>query len=443
MSFPGSGTNNDNGLNGLILPGIFVALVIGVYLWFSNQAQETALRASATGFDGLAQWLKAEGSEVEVKTSIWPASPEGYGLRVLPSYDSNLAKDRLSPTTEDDLFSQSSERDEDAWRTAEKVTLIPTLFIMPKWRTGMRLSRRVHDDFMGNGDHLGRHSRIAAEFPGKLTRTAAGFQRFAVQGTDLVATIYSPQVFENGKCKPLIGTRKAMILGECKSRGLTGEPEFVWMLSDPDLLNNHGLTLGDNARIAAMLLPDLANGGKIVVDYTTSVWVQVDAQDVPERTWSDLLRFFAYPFSLLWIGSAAFMALAIWRSWARYGAPLRAFNDEMSASKDMSVAAKARLLRLSGHDGALVAAHAAQRLHELAATVFGPHRKQMQDPLPHITTWLARRDSTLANRFEAAATSARDLAPTTPTSAALQALDEFETCYERVLDDFGGTPGRS
>ncbi|MEO1331799.1 MAG: hypothetical protein AAFW46_19395, partial [Pseudomonadota bacterium] len=40
-----------------------------------------------------------------------------------------------------------------------------------------------------------------------------------------------------------------------------------------DLLNNHGLRLGDNAAIAAALLPDFADGGLAVIDYTTRIWV--------------------------------------------------------------------------------------------------------------------------------------------------------------------------
>jgi hypothetical protein len=234
-----------------------------------------------------------------------------------------------------------------------------------------------------------------------------------------------------------------MILAECRTHDWPdGGPGRVWILSDPDFLNNHGLSLGDNAAIAALLLPEIAGDQKIVVDYTRRVWADATEDTYPKRTWSDLLRFFSYPFSLLWIGLTAFMALAIWRSWARYGAPIRAFDDEMSAAKDVAVTAKARLLRLSGHDGALVAEHTAQRLHELVAKVFGPHRKQTRDPLPSLATWLARRNSALADRFEAATRAARELAPTASTHDALSAIDEFETCYERVLDDFGGTQGR-
>lgn len=442
MSMSGSDSAG-GGLNGLLIPGIFVALVVGAYLWFTSQAQETALRASATGFDGLAQWLEAEGADVEIKTSAWPAPPDAYGLRVLPLYDTQPILERDAPTSEEELFLQTDERDEVFDVATDKQLTIPTLYVLPKWRSGMRLSRRAHADFTGDPARLSDWTRLPGKFPGKVRAGGDHLQKFRFAGSDLMATIYAPQVFRDSRCAPLVGTREAMVLGVCDAVSLApGEQPYVWILSDPDLLNNHGLSLGDNARIAAALLPDVADGRTIVIDYTTSIWAQTDADVVPERTWSDLLRFFAYPFSLLWIGFAAFMALAIWRSWARYGAPLRMFDDEMGAAKDVSVAAKARLLRLSGHDGALVAEHAAQRLHELAATIFGPHRKQMRDPLPHIATWLARRDRALADRFQTATEVARGLAPTAPIHEALSALDEFETCYERVLDDFGGTPGR-
>ena len=442
MSMAGAGGAN-GGLGGMVVPGVIVAVVVGAFLWLSIQAEETALRESATGFDGLAEWLDDQGAEVEIKTAAWPAPADAYGLRIMPIYDTSPEKRRNRPASEEELLQQLDERDEDYTSVYDKQKFIPTIYVLPKWRTGMRMSRRAHVDFTGDLDRLNKWTTLPQGFPGTLISDAEGFADYPVPGSNLRARLYAPQVFSGGDCRPLVGSGDAMILAECETHSWPGDgPERVWMLSDPDLLNNHGLSLGDNAAIAALLLPEIAGDRRIVVDYTLAAWSDAVNEEYPERSWADLLRFFTYPFSLLWIGFAAFMMLAIWRSWARYGAPERLFDDEMSAAKDVAVTAKARLLRISGHDGALVAEHVAQRLHELAATVFGPHRKQTRDPLPDLATWLVRRDNGLADRFEAATEAARGLAPTASTQDALQALDEFETCYERVLDDFGGTQGR-
>lgn len=442
MSMTQSGGAN-GGLGGMVVPGIIVAVVVGLFLWLTNQAEETALRKSATGFDGLAEWLDDQGADVEIKTSPWPAPADIYGLRILPIYDTRPEQDRERPASEEALLQQLDERDETYTAVYDKQKFIPTIYVLPKWRTGMRLSRRAHADFNGPLSRLDKWTTLPQGFPGKVTADGNGFRDYPVAGSNLRARLYAPQVFTGGDCQPLVGERNAMILVECETHGWPdGGTNRVWMLSDPDLLSNHGLSLGDNAAIAALLLPEIASERRIVVDYTQSLWSAEAETEYPKRSWSDLLQFFAYPFSLLWIGLAAFMSLAIWRSWARYGAPEKVFDDEMSAAKDVAITAKARLLRLSGHDGALVAEHAKQRLHELAATIFGPHRKQTRDPLPDLATWLARRDAALADRLEAATHAARDLAPTAPIQDALSALDEFETCYERVLDDFGGTQGR-
>ena len=338
----GSGANG--GLGGMILPAVVVAVVVGAFLWYTNQAEETALRKSATGFDGLALWLDDKGVDVEVKTVAWPAPADAYGLRVLPIYDTRPETDRPRPSTEEELLQQVDERDEDYSDVYDKQKFIPTLYVLPKWKTGMRLSRRVHTEFTGETARAARWAMMPEDNPGDLQVDGDGFRDYPVAGSDLRAVLYAPQVFKGGDCQPLIGDQNAMILAECGTHEWPeGGPFKVWLLSDPDLLNNHGLSLGDNAAIAALLLPEMAGQQKIVVDYTRSIWSDVTEDDYPERSWSDLLRFFAYPFSLLWIGLAAFMALAIWRSWARYGAPERAFDDEMSAAKDVAVTAKARL----------------------------------------------------------------------------------------------------
>ncbi|MEM6489700.1 MAG: hypothetical protein AAF677_15765, partial [Pseudomonadota bacterium] len=240
--------------------------------------------------------------------------------------------------------------------------------------------------------------------------------------------------------RPVIGTADAMLLGHCKvnDKKLFDGGVSFYLLSDPDLLNNHGLALGDNAALVARMLPQMAGGGQVVIDYSVRIWAQ-NRLLRREREWSDLLRFFGPPFTILWVGMAAVMALVLWRAWVRYGATLRRPRREPGASKTVSIAAKARLMRLSGHDGALLGAYVAQRLNAVAARLLGPHRPVMSDPARPLLDWLERRNPKAGARLDAAVQAARATLPDAPAAEVARRLDDVEHALEQVINDAGRT----
>ncbi len=178
-----------------------------------------------------------------------------------------------------------------------------------------------------------------------------------------------------------------------------------------------------------------------MIDYTTWGWPDDDTKD-REREWSDLLRFFDYPFGVLWAGFAGLAALVLWRAWVRFGAPIKLFDDGPGAARVVSIAATARLLRLSGHDGALLAAHVTQRLQFAAAELLGAHRPEQSDPLQQVADWIGRRDAAYADALRHASHEAQSVDPGAPTAEVVRRLETFETLLAQVLDDFGRTARR-
>ncbi|MBL4557934.1 MAG: hypothetical protein JKP98_15120 [Rhodobacteraceae bacterium] len=129
----------------------------------------------------------------------------------------------------------------------------------------------------------------------------------------------------------------------------------VFVLTDPDLLNNHGLSLGQNADLAAAVLPALAGTGAVIVDSSTEFWTRTTRVRQPaERSWADLARFFAWPYALIWLGFAALFGLALWRGGVRTRPPL----PEATAPQLATVEAEARLLLLSGDRARLLGDYA-------------------------------------------------------------------------------------
>ncbi|MCB1339307.1 MAG: hypothetical protein KDK10_18255 [Maritimibacter sp.] len=358
----------------IVLLGLIAAAGLAVLLYVSSGRQQ-ALRASAVGFDGLQVWLTSEGQSARSFTGGWVIDPDGIGLLVQPLYDTALSYTRTRPKTEEELLLQEDEYDLRRDPITDKIDQLPSLIVLPKWRSGMRLTGQAHPILLD--DPKGATATLWLFFHGTGSRVRhipEPFVDFTYRAgpEELTARLYVPQVFTSPNCEPIIGTGEAIVLGRCRNLVGRDTNEF-YLLSDPDLFNNHGLRLADNAAIASHFFKEAAGGEEVLIDYSTSDWF-LEASDGPvpyERTWADFKRFFGPPFLALWLAGAATFALVLWRAGRRYG-PLAAVAEGPGSSKLVAIRARARLMRLTDQDGALVADYARTRLAALAARLFGP-----------------------------------------------------------------------
>jgi hypothetical protein len=149
----------------------------------------------------------------------------------------------------------------------------------------------------------------------------------------------------------------------------------VWLLSDPDVLNNYGLRHGDNARFTVELLDQLRAGGPVVIDETLHGYAQ---QPSLSRT---LLRF---PLVLATMQVIACALLAIWAAAVRFG-PKREAPPPLAPGKDFLIRNTAALLAYGGHHG-----HALRRYLHLTV---GAVRHMLHAPQlapAAATEWLER-----------------------------------------------------
>lgn len=409
-----------------------------------------SLRQSSIGFAGLEAWLKGNGVAVETVTGGLGPETVAVGLRILPLFDDNLHNRMSVPRSDLDRIKQTDEADITIKTIQGKIETLPTLLILPKWRAGMRLSGKAHPTLALPDPAQGNVQRPAG-WPGAGGVTYAGvaFGEYRVlngAARGLGATLYYPQIRWNSGCRPIIGEYAHMILGECERHGAK-----YWLLSDPDLLNSHGLRLGDNAEIALRLLPELAGGKTILLDYTTYVWmgrgerggstVEPESRNTNSNSRDDrgLERLFAYPLSLLWAGVGILLFLVLWRGLSRFGPAIAIEESAVGASKEASIVARARLLRLSGHDGDLLRAHLGDRLQALVEGVLGGGWAGGVDPLDLIVSVVRRRDAALASEFREAVLEVRGLEPAAHPGIAADALHRFEISYRQVMHEFGRT----
>lgn len=126
---------------------------------------------------------------------------------------------------------------------------------------------------------------------------------------DVVPTLEAPQLMRSDRLGPVIASADGMLVGEFR-RGRRP----VWILSDPDIVSNHGLGRGDNAVLALRLVEALRpEGGTVFIDET-----------VHGFAWRPSLwrSAFEFPFVLASVQALIAIAVLMWAASARFGAPV-------------------------------------------------------------------------------------------------------------------------
>lgn len=418
-----------------IVIGAVLVLCAGLFLYLLA-GRQYALRESASGFDGLDYWLNSQSHTTQSFTGGWPLDRSTIGLLIQPIYDSQPGSKRSVAKTKEELLLQTDEFDQDLAVVIEKAQSVRSLVILPKWRSGMRLTGFGHPFLIASREDIQAIlHQVAGLDAGRVFYAQSPFTDYDLaQDADLNARIYAAQMFEGRGCEPVLGRPGAMVLGLCPLPD-AGDQDRVYVLSDPDFLNNHGLRLGDNAWIAAQLLPDIAGEKRIIIDYSDRNWLTEPEQVVArERTWDDLKRLFEPPFRVLWIGAGLLLALAIWRGGIRNG-PVSDLKVSPGAGKREANRVRARLMRLTDQDGALLSDFVRTRLHARAAEVFGAGHKTLVSPEEAYLRYVRSRKPDLASRLEDVIAAIRALPAHLSPDDAINYVDQFELILEQLADD--------
>lgn len=117
-----------------------------------------------------------------------------------------------------------------------------------------------------------------------------------------------PQITIGAAVKPIVSLQGGVLLGEADLG--SGQQ---WVLSDPDLISNHGIDQGDNAVVAVSIIDALRpDGGPVIFDET------IHGLELRPN----LMRAaFELPFGIVTLSAAVAIALAIWAGLMRFGRP--------------------------------------------------------------------------------------------------------------------------
>ncbi|WP_267552168.1 hypothetical protein [Rhizobium rhizogenes] len=358
---------------------------------------------SPLGNKGLQLWLQSKGIAVVRSDDHVTRSRSEISLRILSLPTS---QDGAAETQTDDDKTDGHLK---SWIYEAKLYDLPTLVIVSKWRGSVAKDGIARE--AGLLPLADLNSELAKIYlPDlRLKRLGPEFEEAQLQlppDQPGKIALYRAQLFDRSKlpghCKELAGTPAGALLLRCEN-GFA-----VYLLSDPDLLNNHGLALADNAAFAVSLIKNLRGA-----DETRPVYLDtkgqvlegeqpVDEGKTYERSATDLKRFFAYPLSVIWGTILLVVVICFWRGAYRFGPPVTDGSSHIEISKTAAIEAMARLLRLSGNDGRMAAQFVQHLLADKAMLLFGAGAGN-QPGIERMFQRLARRDENLAHALRSTA----------------------------------------
>lgn len=158
---------------------------------------------------------------------------------------------------------------------------------------------------------------------------------------------------------------------------LEGGPE-VWVISDPDVLNNQGLDRADNAVLLYELLTRELGATGVVFDETIHGF---------NRTPGLLTELRSFPLVLAVFQTLILAGIVLWAGIGRFGKPLPS-GAGIAPGKDVLIDNTARLLAGGGHASDSLARYFRQTTRAVAAAQFLPPdlpEPEMLARLQHIT----------------------------------------------------------
>lgn len=293
------------GRTGIVL-GAVIAVGLAVTLFFTVFAPDPVtgggpppagadtFSRSAIGYRGLVRLLEAE---LPVLVSRGYSAAKGSPERALVLFE---------PEPDGDLGQRFAE----LVAAAEK-NGVPLVVALPKWRGRRAADRPAWIDAIEERPQADAERVLAALMHGDpavyRVRRPASASGWRSELGGPAPELPRPQLLAPvGALVPLIAAGEGVLVAK-----VDGSP--VWVVADPDLLNNAGLARGANAVIAHRLLVDELGAGALIVDES------LHGYPPPATLWQALLRFPLLCFSLQ---LAALTGLAVWAGAGRFGRPL-------------------------------------------------------------------------------------------------------------------------
>jgi hypothetical protein len=265
---------------------------------------------------------------------------------------------------------------EDAVRTLLKARTI--LLVLPKW-TG-----QPSDQKPGWLRQVDERPALDAQWAlnliaprGEVVREKGAVQ-WTTNALHLTPDLDLPaQLVRGDRLRPIIGATQGMLVGEIADRD-----HKIWVLADPDVIANHGFAREGNAAVALAMIKALRGGdGSVVFDETVHGFVV--------RPVSPILLLFRFPFVVATAQGLLAVALLLWATLGRFGAP-QAAPPALSAGREGLLANMAKLVEFTGHQDVMVKRYVQETIRDAAAQLHAPRELMGAGVMGALLAWLAR-----------------------------------------------------
>ncbi len=330
--------------------GMMLLLTLGSELFPTSSIQPSTYSKSAIGHQAWVRLLQNMGKTVLISRNDSVAKSYDAGLLVLAEPDTG--GDERQPIEE--------------LLQAERV-----LVVLPKYSANASL---MNSSWAGTVDRI--NTRYISEVLRQVTKTGTVLQldaspQWLPSGLGPAPDLPRPQVMLGSGLKPVITSKTGILLGFTE----VGDSR-IWVLSDPDLISNHGLLRGANAQLAMGIIDVINSSGPVIFDETIHGYY-LDP---------NLLKaLFQYP--LVFVTTAAFAAILVllWASTGRFGAPART-EPPLRMGKSTLVAAGADMLSFGRHEVPIAARYRKAVLEDVGRRIHAP----LQADERTLAAWLDR-----------------------------------------------------
>ncbi len=201
------------------------------------------------------------------------------------------------------------------------------------------------------GFQMARLSRERTQAPTPLPCSA---RWISSQGEDFRVELMAAQLLDpRPGLSPEVVCNGRLLVASHQSEG---GPE-IFVVSDPDLLNNHGLARGDNAGFVHALLTHRLGARGAVFDETIHGF---------RRTPGLLAEAFRFPLLTATLQAAVLVGILLWAGMGRFGKP-RQPPGALGEGRQVLIDSTARLLTWGGHAGESLGQYFRQTVRALAA----------------------------------------------------------------------------
>jgi hypothetical protein len=279
------------------------------------------------------------------------------GIPVVKSRSSSLEK--LSPGSVLVIAEPyHSSQNEDAIGTLLKASTI--LLVLPKW-TGLPSEQKLGWlREVNEGPTLDAQWALNLVAPKGEVAREKGAVQWTTNTLRVTPAVDSPtQLMRGDKLRPIIAAQQGMLVGEISERD-----RKIWVLADPDVIANRGLAHEGNAALALALIKALRGAdGSVVFDETVHGFLV--------RPVSPFLLLFRFPFVVATIQGLIAVALLLWATLGRFGAPQTA-PLALSAGREGLLANMAKLVEFTGHQDVMVKRYVQETVRDVALALHAP-----------------------------------------------------------------------